>query len=221
MSALAALRRNNPELTLLSLSETPRHTLYQKITADTAAFLAAAREIAPGEANVYVARDERMSLSPAATCIAREVFGELPIQAGWNHGGNDRMNGMEWHKSSEVIVACTDLVLLLGSHADIESGAYDSARAFGLYLEQGEAVELYPFTLHLAPLPVFGGRFIAAILLPEGTNLPLAGGIDGTLRAVNKWLLVHPDNARGIALGGKIGVRGENIRLLGLKEQQV
>ena len=218
MSALAALRRGNPDLTILSLGETPRHALYRKVDADTSAFLTAAEAIAPEEANAYVPRDEAMSASPAAKGIARAVFGELPIQAGWNHGGNARMNGMEWHKSSEVIVACTDLVLLLGDHADMENDCYDSARAFGLSLQKGEAVELFPFTLHLAPLPVSGGRFIAAILLPEGTNLPLAGGIDGTLRAVNKWLLVHPDNARGIALGGKIGIRGENIRLHGLEE---
>jgi hypothetical protein len=127
---------------------------------------------------------------------------------------------MEWHKSSEVIVACTDLVLLLGDYADVEHDFYDSARAFGLLVQKGEAVELFPFTLHLAPLPVVGGRFIAAILLPEGTNLPLSGGIDGTLRAVNKWLLVHPDNTRSIELGGKVGIRGENIRLFGLDEWQ-
>lgn len=216
MSVLAALRRGNPDLPILSLGETPRHRLYRRVDADTSAFLAAAAQFAPEETNAYLPRDEAMSLSPAAKAIARTVFGELPMQAGWNHGGNTRMNGMEWHKSSEVIIACTDVVLLLGDHADIEDERYDSARAFGLYLQRGEAVELFPLTLHLAPLPVHGGRFIAAILLPDGTNLPLAGGIEGTLRAVNKWLLVHPENARGIALGGKAGIRGENIELHGL-----
>jgi len=216
VSALAALRRSNPRLTILSLGETPEHALYRRVEADAAAFLTAAEAFSPGEANAYVPRDEAMSRSAAARDVSRRVFGELPVQAGWNHGGNTRMNGMEWHKSSEVIVACTDIVLLLGDHADIADEIYDSARAFGLYLQKGEAVELLPLTLHLAPLPVHGGRFVAAILLPEGTNLPLAGGVEGTLRAVNKWLLVHPDNARGIALGGKVGIRGENIALTGL-----
>ncbi|MEN6637251.1 MAG: DUF4867 family protein [Clostridiaceae bacterium] len=220
MSTLAVLRRNNPDLTILSLGETPEHRLYRKVDADTSAFLAASFSITPEEANAYIPRDEGMSLSPVTQSISRVLFGELPIQAGWNHGGNPRMNGMEWHKSSEVIVACTDLVLLLGDFADVEHDFYDSARAFGLLVQKGEAVELFPFTLHLAPLPVVGGRFIAAILLPEGTNLPLSGGIDGTLRAVNKWLLVHPDNTRGIELGGKVGIRGENIRLFGLDEWQ-
>jgi hypothetical protein len=218
VSIFAALRRSNPNLTILSLDETPHHTLYRKIDVDAGVFLEAAASLLPEETNVYIPNDERLTKSLEVKRIERTIFGELPIQVGWNHGGNTRMNGMEWHKSSEVIVACSDLVLLLGNHADIENDCYDSARVFGLYLQKSEAVELFPFTLHLAPLPVYGGRFIAAILLPDGTNLPLSSGIDGTLRAVNKWLLVHPDNARGIALGGKTGIRGENIRLHGLEE---
>ncbi len=218
MTTLDALRQKNPRLAILSLAETPEHTLYRKADVDPEAFLVAAESIVPEEANAYIPRDEAMSDSPAARAVARRVFGELPMQTGWNYGGNTRMNGMEWHKSAEVIVACTDIVLLLGSHADVVNGTYDSARAFGLYLQKGEGVELNPYTLHLAPLPVSGGRFIAAILLPNGTNLPLAGGIDGTLRAVNKWLLVHPENKRGVELGGKIGILGENIIITGSDE---
>ena len=218
MTEIDALRTKNPHLTILSLAETPEHPLYRRADVDADAFLSAAKAIDPDEANAYLPRDEAMSASLAAKDVARRVFGELPMQAGWNYGGNTRMNGMEWHKSAEVIVACTDVVLLLGSYSDIQNDTYDSARAFGLYLKKSEAVELHPYTLHLAPLPVFGGRFIAAILLPDGTNLPLKSGIEGTLRAVNKWLLVHPDNRRGIALGGKPGILGENITLNGLDE---
>jgi len=217
MTALDALKRNNPGLTIFSLADTPEHALYRGVSADVSAFLAAAERILPEEGNVYIPRDDAMTADAAAREIERSVFAELPIQAGWNYGGNKRMNGMEWHKSSEVVVACTDLVLLLGDHADIAGGEYDSSRAFGLYLQKGDVVELLPLTLHLAPLPVRGGRFIAAILLPTGTNLPLSGGTDGVLRAVNKWLLVHPENRRGIELGGQVGILGENIRFRGLE----
>jgi hypothetical protein len=218
MMPIDALRQKNPQLNILSLSDTPEHALFCKAEIDAKEFLTAAESIHPAEANAYIPRDELLSASPAALTVARRVFGELPMQAGWNYGGNTRMNGMEWHKTSEVIVACSDVVLLLGSHADITNDTYDSTRTFGLYLQKGEAVELYPFTLHLAPLPVSGGRFIAAILLPDGTNLPLSGGIKGTLRAVNKWLLVHPENKRGIELGGKAGILGENITIAGLED---
>jgi len=214
MTTLGVLRRNNPNLTILSFADTPQHTLFRAVSADTGAFLAAAESISPKEQNVYIPSDDAMRA--AAREIGRSVFAELPIQSGWNYGGNTRMNGMEWHKSSEVIVACTDVVLLLGDHRDVVADTYESARAFGLYLQKGDAVELFPMTLHLAPLPAENGRFIAAILLPEGTNLPLSGGTDGTMRAVNKWLIVHPENRRGIELGGQAGILGENICLHGL-----
>lgn len=218
MMPIDALQQKNPQLKILTLLDTPEHALFCKAEVDAREFLSAAAAILPEETNAYIPRDEQLSASPAALSVARRVFGELKMQAGWNYGGNTRMNGMEWHKTPEVIVACTDVVLLLGSYADITNDTYDSSRAFGLYLQKGEAVELYPFTLHLAPLPVSGGRFIAVILLPDGTNLPLSGGIEGTLRAVNKWLLVHPDNKRGIELGGKIGILGENITIAGLED---
>ena len=123
------------------------------------------------------------------------------------------MNGVEWHESPEVVVACTDAVLLLGDYEDVADETYDSKKAVALFLKQGEAVRLSARTLHLAPLAV-NEFFKAAIILPEGTNLPLPDGIKGTHRAINKWLLVHPDNKKGIYGGGKIGVYGDNITVL-------
>lgn len=163
--------------------------------------------------NVYVASDPALEALPAVRKAEREVFAELPVQAGWCYGSGKKMNGIEWHKSSEVVVAGTDCVLVLGDVRDIVDDVYDSSRAVALFLKRGEAAELFAGTLHLAPLAV-GERFAAAIILPRGTNAPLAGGIDGTLRAVNKWLLVHPDNEKGIRAGGKVGVKGVNIAVI-------
>ena len=216
MTKLEALKNTNPHICFLSLEDTPIHRLFRKVSGDMGGFVKASEKILPQLTNVYVPRDEAMINNVVVQDIKINVFGELPIQAGWNYGGSSTMNGMEWHKSSEVIVACTDLVLLIGDHADITNDIYDASLVQGLFMQKGEAVELLPMTLHLAPLPVHGGKFIAAILLPDGTNLPLESGIRGTKRAVNKWLLVHPENKRGIELGGKIGIKGENIAVRGL-----
>jgi len=134
------------------------------------------------------------------------------VQIGWCYGSLRQMNGMEWHKSSEVVIACTDCVLLLGDYEDVIRDTYDSGKACALYLNRGEAVELVPMTLHFAPLPA-EKYFKAAIILPKGTNGVLKSGIEGTRRAVNKWLLVHETNKKGIELGGKVGITGENITL--------
>ena len=204
-----ALDVNIPVLTLAD-----RSPLFKKVEADTESIVALADALPLSESNVYVAGDPALEALPAVGDIERRVFAELPVQAGWCFGNGRKMNGVEWHKSSEVVVACTDCVLLLGSAADIVGDEYDSSRAVALCLNAGEAAELRSGTLHLAPLAV-NNVFAAAIILPRGTNAPLAGGIDGTLRAVNKWLLVHPENGAGIAAGGKVGVTGDNLTLVG------
>lgn len=197
--------------TLTTADESP---LFRRVAADAAEIVALARRLEVGDANRYVASDPALEGTDAVRGICREVFAELPVQAGWCYGRGRKMNGVEWHKSSEVVVACTDCVLLLGSVADIVGDTYDSGKAVALVMREGEAAELPAGTLHLAPLAI-GDRFAAAIILPRGTNSSLAGGISGTLRAVNKWLLVHPDNEAGIAAGGKVGVTGANITLTG------
>lgn len=171
-----------------------------------------ADKLKQGKPNAYIANDEELLVLDSVKNIKRNVFAELPVQAGWCYGTGRKMSGMEWHKSSEVVVACTPCVLILGAFSDIIDDEFDSSKSVALYLDKGEAVELAPLTLHLAPLAT-DGFFAAAIVLPKGTNAPLAEGIDGCLRAVNKWLVVHPDNEKGIAAGGKIGIIGENIAI--------
>ena len=46
---------------------------------------------------------------------ASKSFGEMEIQIGYCNGHNSMLNALEYHKSSEINVAATDAVLLLGS----------------------------------------------------------------------------------------------------------
>lgn len=200
----------NPKLNIFAASD--KSNLFEKVDIDADDIVLLSKKLSPEKANAYIRDDEDERKLQSVSIIKRKVFAEYPVQAGWCFGGSEFMNGFEWHKSSETVVACTPMVLLLGAYEDVIDDVYDSANAVGLYLEKGEVVELKPMTLHLAPLPV-DEFFAAAIILPDGTNSPLSGGIDGTLRAVNKWLIVHADNKRGIELGGKIGVVGKNIKL--------
>ena len=204
------LRLLNPELKILTTAE--KSALYEKVEGDFSEIIAMSAKLKPNYANDYIPNDIESQQTSIVKEVESTVFGELAVQAGWCFGGIPFMNGMEWHKTSEVVVACTDAVLLLGSIYDVENDTYDSAKAIGLYIKKGEAVELKPMTLHYAPLPV-GEYFKVAIILPLGTNLPLTGGIKGAKRAVNKWLLVHPENAEDIKAGGKQGIVGDNIKL--------
>ncbi|MCU0843379.1 MAG: DUF4867 family protein [Spirochaetes bacterium] len=150
---------------------------------------------------------------PLAAEIRDRVFGGLAIQAGTCTGRNGRMNAMEWHKSSEVIVAGTDLLLFLGLLSDYRDGSFPPLRASAFFLPRGTVVELYPLVLHFAPINTDVSGFRAVIVLPVGTNLPLeakaSAGADRLLFARNKWLIAHADSkpARG---GACVGIHGDN-----------
>lgn len=207
---LKRLQEKNPRLRFFIADD--KNPLYKKIDIDFSDMLALAEKLPQQEVNRYIPDDCKALALASTQEVVIEVFAELPIQAGWCFGGNRMMNAMEWHKSSEIVVACTDCVLLLGRHKDIEDDCYDSAKCIALYLNEGEAVELLPMTLHFAPLPV-QQFFKAGIILLKGTNAPLTNGICGTRFAQNKWMLVHKDYRNAVEAGGKIGVIGENITL--------
>ena len=144
------------------------------------------------------------------------TYGEMPIQIGYCNGYNKTMNAMEYHRSSEINVAATDAVLLVGLRQDLEEDfSYDSSKVEAFFLPEGMAVEVYATTLHYAPCSPAEEGFQVAIVLPKDTNLPLkeahtAGDEDRLLTATNKWLVAHPDAKIEGAFNGIIG---ENITI--------
>jgi hypothetical protein len=153
--------------------------------------------------------------------------GFKPIQAGLCWGYNTRMDCMEYHRASEVDIAVTDCVVMLGDRRDIDTGevcAYDSGLVELFRVPAGATVELYATTLHYAPCQTDGAGFRMIILLPDGTNADLpSGALDEALKSsgehrllwgVDKWLIAHPDTAEAKA-GALAGIRGENLDIAG------
>lgn len=162
----------------------------------------------------YVPGLEALESLPAKKELTQKVYGEMPIQIGYCNGHNSLLNALEYHRSSEVNVAATDAILLVGKEQDItEDFTYDTSLVEGFLLPEGMAVEMYATTLHYAPCGVDGAGFQVAIILPKGTNLDLdeshEGGEDGHLTAKNKWLLGHPEG--GLPEGSPMGLVGKNI----------
>ncbi len=163
---------------------------------------------------VYVPSVEELEALPEAEEICRKGFGGLPVQIGYCNGDNHKLNALEYHRSSEIDIAVTDLILLLGSQQDIEEGdVYDTSRVEAFYVPAGTAVELYATTLHYAPCSAKEGGFRCVIVLPRGTNEPLTfelakEGEERLLTAVNKWLIAHEE--AGIE-GAFCGLQGENL----------
>ena len=146
------------------------------------------------------------------------TYGCMPIQIGYCNGHNNKLNALEYHRDSEINVAATDAILLLGLLSEVEDDyTYDTAKVKAFLLPAGTAVEVYATTLHYAPCGVDGNGFQVAIVLPKGTNYPLPAnklsvdGEDRLITAVNKWLIGHPEG--GLADGSHLGLKGENLSL--------
>ena len=208
------LKKQNPNLPLYRVTDA-EFAEYGHILSDlpTAELLAAARTIVyPAQGSAYQASVEILEKTPYAEAQRLQVYGELPAQVGYCWGHNTTMNAMEWHTGSEVNVAVTPLVLILGRRADVVNNHVDSATFRAFYLEAGESVEVYATSLHYCPCQVSDAGFGCIVGLPLGTNLPLdAPSTDPLLRNKNKWLLAHVDNVKLIEKGAFAGVTGENF----------
>ena len=165
---------------------------------------------------VYVPSVEAMEILPEAVDVCRKGFGGLPIQIGYCNGDNHKLNALEYHRSSEIDIAATDLILLLGYQQDIEADdTYDTSKVEAFFVPAGTAVELYATTLHYAPCSAQEGGFRCVIVLPKGTNedLPFEPAKEGEnrlLTAVNKWLIAHEE--AGIE-GAFCGLKGANTEV--------
>ena len=155
-----------------------------------------------------------LEATTAAKELQKKTYGELPIEVGYCNGHNYKLNAIEYHRSSEINVAATDAVLIVGMQQDItDDFTYDTAKMEAFLVPAGTAVELYATTLHYAPCSADENGFKVGIVLPAGTNYPLEvkheGWEDALITAQNKWLIGHPEG--GLDAGAHIGLTGKNL----------
>jgi hypothetical protein len=179
---------------------------------DTEAIIAAAEAIPMAEhGTVYTPSEPTFETLPIAKEICERVFGTLPAQLGYCYGKNSDMNALEWHADSELNIAVTPLVLILGKRCEIEDGdKFDSSKVKAFYLPRGTVIECYATSLHYCPCQTEDGGFRSVVGLPKNTNTPLETPTsDPLLFAKNKWIIAHEDyealTGRGV-LGGIYGV---------------
>ncbi len=170
----------------------------------------------PQEGNEYTPSFARLEDTQEYLSIKEYVFGDVDIQAGFCNGWNNRLNALEFHKSSEVIIAVSSFVLILGVPEYMqEDNTYDTAHVECFLVPQGAAVELYPRVLHFAPCKIHDDGFRSIIILPRGTNTVLSDSLVASyLFRKNKWLLVHEDAHWLCNQGAAPLLRGENIEII-------
>ncbi|MGN0168500.1 MAG: DUF4867 family protein [Acetatifactor sp.] len=173
------------------------------------------------EGVVYEPSVPELEALPVMQQLSETAYGEMPIQIGYCNGHNTKLNALEYHRDSEINVAATDAILMLGLLQDVEADhTYDTSKVEAFLVPAGTAVEVYATTLHYAPCGVDGKGFQVTVVLPRGTNYPLktahprATGTttdneDCLITAVNKWLIGHAEG--GLDEGSFLGLKGKNL----------
>lgn len=172
-----------------------------------------------GNGVLYEPATKELEALPIFQELTTNIFGGMPIELGHCSGHNDTLNAVEYHRTSEIDIAATDMLLLLGRQQDIDykNFTYQTQCMEAFFVPQRTAVELYATTLHYAPCGLHGQEFRAGIALPKGTNEPLAFAVHAQgetklLFARNKWLIAHAKS--GLEKdGAHIGLIGENLRV--------
>ena len=179
---------------------------------DVSEIMAEAKAIPyPESGSAYLPSVKSFEATDAAKKVKEAIFGALDTQMGYCYGHTDRLNATEWHFSSELNIALTPLVLILGKRSDIKEGCIDSTKMKAFYVPQGAVIEVYATTLHFCPCQVSDSGFGCVVGLPLGTNTPLDAPVeDKLLFRKNKWLLAHEDNEVLIGRGAAAGICGEN-----------
>ena len=173
----------------------------------------------PEAGNIYVASEPGLEAFPVMQALQNGFYGEMPIQIGYCNGRNTTYNGFEFHKGSEINVAATDFMLVLGHTWEIQNNTYRVEDAKVFFVKKGTAIEMYQTTLHLSPCRVTDEGFRDVVVLPRGTNTPLehkgeaAEAEAGLLLQKNKWVIAHPNREPLIKQGAHPGLLGENKEL--------
>ncbi|PSL46885.1 uncharacterized protein DUF4867 [Salsuginibacillus halophilus] len=172
----------------------------------------------PESGNHYEASVASLEGGPWLEEMKYAHFGGMPIQIGYCNGWNDRLNGLEYHKGSELNYMLTDAVLFLSDLRNKTEEGVSVEHITPFFIPQGTFIELYQTTLHLAPCRVTAEPFRTIVILPLGTNTPLPNsfskeGESKWLLEVNKWVLAHPDNERMLSRGARPGISGPNLQV--------
>jgi hypothetical protein len=152
--------------------------------------------------------------------IINSVFGGMgDVQVGMCHGKNKKLNALEYHKGSEVLITGTDMVILMGHADDIDwpQGTFDTSKVQAYLVPRGTIYEIAAKVLHFAPAHINEDEgFKLVVFLPRGTNdaldfTPTSEGEEILLLGKNKWFLAHAEDTGSVAMGAHIGLTGKNI----------
>mgnify|MGYP002534937180 FL=1 len=135
--------------------------------------------VIPEKGNIYVASVEELERTHIAEFFKNRIYGEMPIQIGYCNGRNTTYNGFEYHKGSEINIAVTDFMLVLGHTWEIKDNTYRIEDAKVFFVEKGTAREIFkdprhPYTIGLMnSKPVVGKHIDKLYSIPGSVPNPV------------------------------------------------
>ena len=214
---LEKLRKANPHIPIYSVKDKEFDPFGMVINDfDSSGLIEAAIKgvVVPVEGVKYLTALESLDTHKDAAKLRNQLAGQTDLQIGICWGYNQFLDALEYHNSSEIIIAATPAVLLLADRRDIVKGRFNTEKVKAFLIERGDTVEIYATTLHYAPCEA-EGSFNCIIGLPRFTNEPLEAGVKPApwLAAKNKWLLAHENNESLIKQGAYPGLYGINWQI--------
>ncbi len=213
---LEKLKKLNPTIEFFDVNDKEFKTFGRVLkNLNTNEIIEVAKKIEnPESGSSYKATVEDFECLEIANKIENEIYGSLPTQIGYCWGHSSFLNATEWHTSSELNIAVTDLVLILCHVWDIENGKIDSSKFKAFYVPAGTAIEVYATSGHFCPCEVDKDGFGCVVGLPTGTNTDLTiKDHDPLLFRKNKWIISHVENEGLINRGVVAGISGENFEI--------
>ena len=210
------LKKLNPEVEFYDVSDKEFSSFGRIIKSiDATEIIEAAEKISnPEKGSSYLPSVETFEGLKVAKDIKNDCFGTLPTQVGYCFGHNNFLNATEWHTSSEINIAVTPLVLILGHVWDITDGKIDSSDFKAFFVPKGTVIEVYSTSLHFCPCEVEKGGFGCVVGLPLDTNTPLDETPENPLLfRKNKWIIAHEENTPLIDRGVVSGITGTNFEI--------
>ena len=213
---LENLKKLNPDVDFYDVSDKEFASFGRIVkNLDATEIIETAKKIPnPESGSSYLPSVEDFEKLDIAETIKNEYYGSLPTQIGYCWGHNTMMNATEWHTSSEINIAITPLVLILGHVWDIEDGKIDSSKFKAFYLPAGTVVEVYATSLHFCPCEVSKDGFGCVVGLPAGTNTDIEIEPENKMLFLNnKWIIAHVENETLINRGVVAGITGTNYEI--------
>ncbi len=156
--------------------------------------------------------------------IRANLFGQVPCQIGSYVGQAYKLNALEYHKCSEILILTEAAVLLLASIWDLDNFTLNTSKMQAFFVEADSCIELYNTTLHFSPLAVTSRGIRQAVVQQQGTNTPKTEATqiicpeDELLLERNKWVICHEEATFLTDAGAKVGLLGENLSLVQVKD---